>query len=233
MSAMDENSVLDSFSDPNQVDSAELESQLIALEERMRELSGDDGSIEHASVQLDMARIHTALDRGEQAWEMARKVFDIFLRAEAWEKATEACDVLFLSNQENALSALGQGIWLSVTYPIDPELTLAMMQHVVDETPSDADGAAVAAAVGAYVVEMRAEGKQLEDLRFFANQLLGVVAQRHSKIDKQEQFDLWFKKMELDDPAKFLIRMRNVVDVLVQDDWWFDREELQSRLPLN
>ena len=231
MNAMDDN-VLDSFSDPNQVDSAELESQLVALEERLRELS-DATSIEYASVQLDMARLHAALDRGEQAWEMARKVFDVFLQAEAWEKAAEACDVLFLSNQENSLSALGQGIWLSVTYPIDPELTLAMMQHVVDETPSDADGAAVAAAVGAYVVEMRAEGKQLEDLRFFANQLLGVVAQRHSKIDKQEQFDLWFKKMELDDPAKFLVRMRNVVDVLVQDDWWFDREELQSRLPLN
>lgn len=232
MSTMDDNSVLDSFSDPNQVDSAELESQLIALEERLRELP-DAASIEHASVQLDIARLHAALDRGEQAWEMARKVFDVFLQAEEWEKATEACDVLFLSNHENALSALGQGIWLSVTYPIDPELTLAMMQHIVDETPGDADGAAVAAAVGAYVVEMRAEGKQLEDLRFFANQLLGVVARRHSKIEKQEQFDLWFKKMELDDPAKFLVRMRNVVDVLVQDDWWFDREELQSRLPLN
>lgn len=96
MSTMDDNSVLDSFSDPNQVDSAELESQLIALEERLRELP-DAASIEHASVQLDIARLHAALDRGEQAWEMARKVFDVFLQAEEWEKATEACDVLFLS----------------------------------------------------------------------------------------------------------------------------------------
>lgn len=233
MNAMDENNILNSFSDPGQTDSAELESQLIALEERLRELPDDDTSLENASVQMDMARIHAALDAGEQAWGMARKVFDVFLRAEEWEKATEACDVLFLSNQPGALSALGQGIWLSVTYPIDPELTLAMMQHVVDETPNDADGAAVAATVGAYLVEMRAAGKQLEDLRFFASQLLGLVARRHSKIEKQEQFDLWFKKLELDDPAKFLVRMRNVVDVLVQEDWWFDREELQSRLPVN
>jgi len=232
MNTTDEKSILNSFSDPNQVDSAELESQLIALEERLRELP-DDASLEHASVQLDMARIHTGLDAGEQAWGMARKVLDIFLQAEEGEKATEECDVLFLSNQESSLSALGQGIWLSVTYPIDPELTLAMMQHVVDETPSDADGAAIAAVVGDYIVEMRAEGKQLEDLRFFANQLLGVVARRHSKIEKQEQFDLWFKRLELDEPAKFLVRMRNVVDVLVQEDWWFDREELQSRLPVN
>ena len=30
--------------------------------------------------------------------------------------------------------------------------------------------------------------------------------------------------MELNDPARFLPRLRNVVDVLAQDDWWFDRD---------
>ena len=39
--------------------------------------------------------------------------------------------------------------------------------------------------------------------------------------------------LELGDPEKFLVRLRNVVDVLVQDDWWFDREELQRNLPVN
>jgi hypothetical protein len=37
--------------------------------------------------------------------------------------------------------------------------------------------------------------------------------------------------MELADPAQFLPRLRNVVDVLVQDDWWFDRDKLQATLP--
>jgi hypothetical protein len=108
-----------------------------------------------------------------------------------------------------------------------------MLQHVVDETPDDADGAAVAAAAGAYIVELRAEGKKKENLAFFANQLLGVVARRHSNVEGQEQFDYWFKKLELDDPSRFLVRLRNVVDVLVQEDWWFDREALQAKLPVN
>jgi hypothetical protein len=38
-------------------------------------------------------------------------------------------------------------------------------------------------------------------------------------------------RLELREPDKFLVRLRNVVDVLVQDDWWFDREALQARLP--
>ena len=41
------------------------------------------------------------------------------------------------------------------------------------------------------------------------------------------------EKRELKEPDKFLVRLRNVVDVLVQDDWWFDRESLRARLPVN
>jgi hypothetical protein len=68
---------------------------------------------------------------------------------------------------------------------------------------------------------------------FFANQILGQVARRHGGVDSQEAFDYWMEKLELKQPEKFLVRLRNVVDVLVQDDWWFDREALRERLPVN
>ena len=54
-----------------------------------------------------------------------------------------------------SLAALGQGIWLAVTYPIDPELTIELLTHVVDDTPDDADGAAVAATAAMFVADMR------------------------------------------------------------------------------
>ena len=38
-------------------------------------------------------------------------------------------------------------------------------------------------------------------------------------------------RMELDDPDKFLIRLRNVIDVLVQDEWWFDRDAVRDSIP--
>lgn len=214
-------------------DIANLESQLIATEERLRELGAAAAPLERAAVLQQQARILVGLERGAQAWPLAREAFEVFLHSAEWEKAAESCDILFLSGQEGALAALGQGIWLAVTYPVDPELTLALLQHVVDETPDDADGAAVAAATGAYIVEMRTEGKQHENLAFFAAQMLGVVARRHGGVETQEQFEFWFNRLELDDPAKFLVRLRNVVDVLVQEDWWFDRDELQAKLPVN
>jgi len=210
-----------------------LESQLVALEDRLRELSAGGAAHECALVQLEMGRTLVALERNEQCWEVARPAFDVFAETRDWEHAVDTCEVLFRADQPGSLSALGQGIWLGVTFPIDPELTLEMLHHVVDDTPDDSDGAAVAAAAGMYVVDLRAEGKQRDNLRFFAQQIMGNVARRHSKVESQEQFDLWFKRLELDDPAKFLVRLRNVVDVLVQDDWWFDRDAVQRDLPVN
>ena len=57
------------------------------------------------------------------------------------------------------------------------------------------------------------------------------VARRHSGVEDQQDFSRWIARMELDDPSRFLPRLRNVVDVLVQDDWWFDRDALRDALP--
>ena len=43
--------------------------------------------------------------------------------------------------------------------------------------------------------------------------------------------NLWLDKLELRDPQVFLPRMAMVVDAIVGDKWWFDRDVLRSRLP--
>lgn len=207
-----------------------VESHLVALEDRLRELPADQ-SVARATLAIDMGRALVELDRKQEAWARVREAFDVLIEAGEWEKAADACEVLFLSEQEESLAALGQGIWLAVTYPVDPDLTVTLLNHVIDETPDDADGAAVAAATAVYIVDLRCEGKQHDNLSFFANQLLGNVARRHSGIEHQNQFDIWVAKLELNEPQKFLVRLRNVVDVLVQDQWWFDRDQLASELP--
>jgi hypothetical protein len=212
---------------------AALESHLHALQERLAEVEIAGAVKEKAEVELQIARTLVELKRGAEAWAIGRRAFDVFIQAEDFESASDLCDVLFRCEQSESLSALGQGIWLSVTYPIDPDLTVELLTHVVDETPDDADGAAVAATTALFLADLRAEGKHRDDLMFFASQILGRVASQHSGVDSQEAFDLWMERMELKEPDKFLVRLRNVVDVLVQDDWWFDREALQAKLPVN
>jgi len=203
---------------------ADLQGQLAAL-------SAGAETLRRADLLLQLGRALVRLEQGAEAWAAAREAFDLYLAEQAWEGAAQACDILFLADQPQSLAALGMGIWLAVTYPVDPELSVALLQRVVEETPPDADGAAVAAITAVYVVDLRAREPQREHLLIYANQVLATVARRHSGVDGQQAFNRWIEDMELNDPALFLPRLRNVVDVLVQDDWWFDRDKLQAALP--
>jgi len=210
-----------------------LERLVADLRGQLAELSADAETLRRADLLLQLGRALVRLEKRPEAWAAAREAFDLYLAERAWEGAAQACDILFLSDQPQSLAALGQGIWLAVTYPVDPELSVALLQHVVDETPPDADGAAVAAVMAYYLADLRAREPQREHLLIYANQVLAAVARRHSGVEGQQDFERWIEDMELNDPVRFLPRLRNIVDVLVQDDWWFDREALQAALPVD
>jgi len=210
---------------------AKLEALVAHLAEELDALSRGAAPLRRADLLLQLGRALVRLEKGAEAWAAAREAFDLYVAEQAWEGAAQCCDVLFLADQPQSLAALGQGIWLAVTYPVDPELSVALLHRVVEETPPDADGAAVAAIAAYYVTDLRARDPQREQLLLYANQVLATVARRHSGVDGQAAFNRWIQDMELNDPAKFLPRLRNVVDVLVQDDWWLDRDKLQAALP--
>lgn len=230
------------FLDPNKLEDTVAESANMDMAEKAR-IEGEVAELQtqleieafpdkKAQLQLELARNLADLERGEQAWPIAKAAFDHYLAQENWESAADCCNVLYLSDQEGSLSALGQGVWLAVTYPINPEITVELLHHIIDDTPDDSDGAAVAAAAAAFVVDVRTkDDPRREDMLFFTRQMLGKVARRHSDIQDQAQFNYWIEKLELDQPDKFLVRLRNIVDVLVQEDWWFDRDELRARIP--
>ncbi len=213
---------------------AQLEGELVELRQRLERLPESAAPLERASLTLEIARALQILERGDEAWPIAHTAFGIFLSEQEWQAAADACNVLYEADQPDSLIALGHGIWLGVTFPIDPEISVNLLSHVIDDTPDESDGAAVAAATACFIADVRAaDGPDRERLTFFAQQLLGRVARRHSEVENQDQFDLWIERLELDEPDKFLIRLRNVVDVLVQDQWWFEREALQAQIPGN
>ena len=221
-----------SESSEDAIDSTEaLESRLKALRERIITESETADLVSLAKMRLDEGELLNALERGDETWRIVRPIFDLFIEAAQWQLAAESCDVLSQSEHRDSLVALANGVWLAVTFPVDPQVSVSLLQYIIDDTPDDSDGAAIAAAAAKYIIDMRANDDTHNDLSFFATQMMGDVARRHSQIETQEQFDLWTKKMELDDPAKFLIRLRNVIDVMAQDDWWVDRDTLRDALP--
>ncbi len=208
-----------------------LNSYLLEKQNALAELADDASELDRAHLKLDIAEALVGVSRAEECWEVAREAFDVFLENEQWEAAVQCCDVLYQSGQPASLVALGQGVWLAVTYPIDPQLSINMLGYVVDETPAKADGAAVAAIVAHYIADMRTEGEAHKSMTFITNQLLANVAREHSDIKDQDEMNAWMEKLQLLDPEIFLPRLSMVLGAIVpQDQWWFDRDALREKI---
>ena len=226
-----EQGVLDTSTDEEA--RAFLEEQLKNLQFDLTMVGRDDDPADTAKIKLDIANAQLGLEKHEDAWNQAKAAFEIFIEKEDWASAIEACDIMYQTEQPSSILALMHGAWLSVTYPVDPEYTINMMNCIVDETPNDSDGAAVAAATAHYIVGLRADDEKHDSLSFLTTNLIAKVAQRHSDVKTQDTLTFWMEKMELNDPAKFLPRMSTVIDAIANGNWWFDRDALRGKLPTN
>ena len=224
--------------DKSGIDLSESRPSLQALlkehEQHLQALPADCDPVERARVQLDIAETLLALQQRTESWDVARKCFDIFAAAEAWQDAVEACDVLFQCDQAQSLEALGNGVWLAVTFPVPAQLTVAMLQHIIDETPDSSDGAAVAAMAAHYIAGLRTEGAERESLTFFTNQLVAAVAKRHRGIENDpEMIKMWVEILGLNDVKELLSRLSLILETVTGGNWWIDRDALRARLPMN
>jgi len=217
-----------SMSAPNENTTELLLQRLETYKQHIEELADPTHPKDRAQLELNMAETLVGLKRGEEAWKLARATFDVFLENKAWQDAVEALIVLYQAEQPASIVALGQAAWLAVSFPISPETSFAVMTHLIDEMPSSADGAAVTAVVAQYVVDMRASDEEHESLSFLTKNVLVKVAELHSGIKSQKELDIWRLKLELNEPEKFLPRMALVIGAIVEENWWFDRDELRK-----
>lgn len=222
--------------DKTGIDLSESRPSLKALleeqQQKLAALPADADPVERARILLDIAETQLGLQEKDKSWSIAREIFDQFVAAEAWQDAIEACDVMFQCEQDESLAALGNGIWLAVTYPVPPQVTVAMLQHVIDETPDDSDGAAVAAVAAHYIADMRAEGDEHDSLTFFTKQIIAGVAKRHRGIeDDPDMIKMWIEILGLNDVEQLFAGLADVLNAIVGDNWWYDRDALRARIP--
>jgi hypothetical protein len=217
----------------NVIENQDHAALLKAHQEQLEKLPGDAPEVERYSLILDIASDYLALEQKQEAWEQAKSSFNCFIKHAEWQKAVEACNVMYQCERDESIIALGNGIWLAVTFPVDPATTIAMLQHIIDETPDNSDGAAVAAITAHYIADLRAEDEKSESLKFLATQMIATVAKRHSQVDDQDMLEFWLERLELKDPAIFLPKLAKMLDIIVADKWWYDRDELRRQIPDN
>lgn len=210
-----------------------LQQNLDQYMQHFNALPDTSDELEKAKLMLDIAECHLGLDQQKEAHDWAKKTFQTFLKNSEWQFAVDCCDIIYNSAQDDSLIALGNGIWLAVTFPVDPNVSVQLLHHIVDETPDDSDGAAVAAMLAHYLAETRADEKDHKNLTFVTNQITAQVAKRHRGISDEKTIQTWIKMYELDDISKLLPKMALILDAIVGENWWYDRDEIRSQLPVN
>ena len=194
---------------------------------------GPDQPGRRAEMLAALGVVENELGNVEAAWEAARAALAVAVQIEEWATAVKACDTLFDTGRPDALKALAHGLWLAVTYPIDPSVTVDLLGRLVEEAAHD-DIGAVAATTANYVAQLRApEGEAGDKVREKARVLLNAVAWTHGKVKDQQDFDIWYRTNQLDNPEIFLPLLSESVDRIVADDWWFDRDALRAKIPEN
>ncbi len=208
-----------------------LAAKVTELTEKLDNLPSVVAPMERARALLDLANAELGMTQMSDVWNHAKAAFDICIAHEEWQLAVEACDLLYQTELPSSITALGHGVWLSVTYPLEPEYSINMLNYIINETTDDADGAALAAITAHFIVDQRSAGKKRDDLKVLTTNMLAKVALRHSKVETQVGLDVWMDKMDLRDPDVFLPRMGMVVGAIIGDgNWWFDKAELQKKL---
>ncbi|HAJ91407.1 MAG TPA: hypothetical protein DCO71_02080, partial [Gammaproteobacteria bacterium] len=64
-------------------------------------------------------------------------------------------------------------------------------------------------------------------------QILAGVAKRHRGIEEPEMINTWIEILELNDVKELLSRLAAMLDAIVGDNWWIDRDALRASLPVN
>ena len=208
-----------------------LAEKVTELTEKLANLPSVVEPMERGRVLLDLANAELGVSQMSEVWNHAKAAFDICIANEEWQLAVEACDLLYQTELPSSIIAMGHGVWLSVTYPVEPEYSINMLNYVINETSDDADGAALAAVVAHFIVDHRSDGKKRDDLKILTSNMLAKVALRHSKVETQVGLDVWMDKLELREPDVFLPRFGMVVGAIVGDgNWWFDRDALRAKI---
>ncbi len=210
-----------------------FEKELQTYMQQLADLGNDAEPVEVARTKLGIARARLGLGENATCWQEARPLVKTFVEAESYQQAVEACELLYLAEQEDSIIALGHGCWLAVTYPIDPALSVDMLSYIVEETPDNSDGAAVASVAALYLAELRAPDEDKDSLMFLAKQLIAMVAKRHRGIEDEESIQIWIEMLELNNLDELFARLGKVIDAIVGRSWWIDRDELRARLPVN
>jgi hypothetical protein len=164
-------------------------------------------------------------------WELNRAAITRFAKAGNWTEVHKLLKILSTKyRNKEVYKALAQRVWVGLKSDAPAADVVLSLFHLLNTLGSKHEIAGPIAALAHLIAKNRTPDHEDRDLAMGqAQQMFNLVCENLGVVG-EEPFQKWVASSKLDDPNHYIPIVMNCLDIMVGDDWWFDREQLQKEM---
>ncbi|MBF0415520.1 MAG: hypothetical protein HQL79_07095 [Magnetococcales bacterium] len=126
--------------------------------------------------------------------------------------------------------ALAQRIWVALKTDIPVSEVVLALFHLLNTLGPQHEVAGPIAALAHFMAKHRSSNDPDRELAMGQAQQMFHRVCEEKGIVGEEAFQIWVKNSRLDDPNHYVPVVMHCLEIMVGDEWWFDRSLLQKEL---
>ncbi|MBF0454825.1 MAG: hypothetical protein HQL72_08450 [Magnetococcales bacterium] len=187
-------------------------------------------SADEMRAQQEQSQETTRKDPAEE-WKLNRAAISRFAKDGNWPEVLKLLKILSTKHRNKEVyKALAMRVWvcLKSDAPVT-EVVLALF-HLFNTLGSKHEIAGPIAALGHLMAKNRTPDHQDRDLALGqAQQMFSLVCENQGIVG-EEAFNAWVTANNLEDPNHYIPIVMNCLDIMVGEDWWFEKDQLQQEM---
>ena len=166
-----------------------------------------------------------------EEWKLNKAAIRRFANDSNWPEALKLLKVLSTKHRNKEIyKALAQRVWICLKSDApSPEVVLSLF-HLLNTLGAKHEVAGPIVALAHLMAKKRTPDHKDSDLAMGqAQQMFNLVCETIGVVG-EDAFKKWVETNKLDDPGYYVPIVMHCLDIMVGDDWWFDREKLQQEM---
>ncbi len=166
-----------------------------------------------------------------EEWKMNKAAIARFAKDSNWPEALKLLKVLSTKHRNKEIyKALAMRVWICLKSDAPSAEVVLSLFHLLNTLGSKHEIAGPIAALAHLIAKNRTPEHKDHDLALGqAQQMFNLVCE-NAGIVGDDAFQKWVKANQLDNPNHYVPIVMNCLDIMVGDDWWFDRDKLQAEM---
>ncbi|NGZ06702.1 MAG: hypothetical protein G8237_10130 [Magnetococcales bacterium] len=166
-----------------------------------------------------------------QEWNEDRIALDQLSREGQWPEVLTILKRLSTKHKNKDIyKALAQRIWVGLKTEAPAIEVVQALFHLLNTLGPRHELAPAICALAHLLAKHRTPDHEDRDLAIGQSQQMFSLVCDTLKVIGEEAFQIWVKAMHLDDPDHYIPTILKGLEMMVGDEWWIDRDQLQRSL---